>query len=64
MQRWRGPGSCDLARTIVKDCSARNSFGVAGGLSPILPAGTCVVGSPIRFGHVLPSDLRVFARAG
>jgi adenosylhomocysteine nucleosidase len=41
-----------LARAIVKDCSGLVSFGVAGGLSPNLPAGTCVVGSAILSGTI------------
>jgi adenosylhomocysteine nucleosidase len=39
-----------VARAIVKDCRGLISFGVAGGLSPGLPAGTCVVGSAILSG--------------
>jgi adenosylhomocysteine nucleosidase len=36
-----------LASAIAGDCCGLISFGVAGGLSPDLPAGTCVVGSTI-----------------
>ena len=36
-----------LASAIAGDCCGLMSFGVAGGLSPDLPAGTCVVGSTI-----------------
>src|SRR5262249_12603498 len=32
---------------IAPDCRGLISFGVAGGLSPDLPAGTCIVGSAI-----------------
>jgi hopanoid-associated phosphorylase len=39
-----------LARAITEDCRGFISFGVAGGLSSDLPAGTCVVGSEIQFG--------------
>jgi adenosylhomocysteine nucleosidase len=36
-----------LASTIAGDCRGLMSFGVAGGLSPDLPGGTCIVGSTI-----------------
>jgi len=36
-----------LASAIAGDCRGLISFGVAGGLSPDLPAGTCIVGSTI-----------------
>ena len=36
-----------LASAIAGDCCGLISFGVAGGLSPDLPAGTCIVGSTI-----------------
>ena len=36
-----------LAGAIGKDCRGLISFGVAGGLAPHLPAGTCIVGSTI-----------------
>jgi adenosylhomocysteine nucleosidase len=36
-----------LASVIAADCRGLISFGVAGGLSPDLPAGTCIVGSSI-----------------
>jgi adenosylhomocysteine nucleosidase len=36
-----------LASAIAGDCRGLISFGIAGGLSPDLPAGTCIVGSMI-----------------
>jgi adenosylhomocysteine nucleosidase len=36
-----------LASAIAGDCRGLISFGVAGGLSPDLPAGACIVGSTI-----------------
>ena len=36
-----------LAAAIAEDCGGLLSFGVAGGLSPDLPTGTCIVGSTI-----------------
>jgi adenosylhomocysteine nucleosidase len=39
-----------LASGIAKDCCGLISFGVAGGLSPDLQRGTCVVGSAILSG--------------
>jgi adenosylhomocysteine nucleosidase len=36
-----------LASAIAGDCCGLISFGIAGGLSPDLPAGTCIVGSTI-----------------
>jgi adenosylhomocysteine nucleosidase len=39
-----------LDRAIGKDCRGLVSFGVAGGLSPRLEAGTCVVGAAILSG--------------
>jgi hopanoid-associated phosphorylase len=39
-----------LGCTIAKDCRGLISFGFAGGLSPDLPAGTCIVGSDILSG--------------
>jgi len=36
-----------LASAITEDCCGLISFGIAGGLSPDLPAGTCIVGSTI-----------------
>jgi phosphorylase superfamily protein len=36
-----------LASAIAGDCCGLISFGVAGGLSPDIPAGTCIVGSMI-----------------
>jgi adenosylhomocysteine nucleosidase len=39
-----------LLSAIGKDCRGLISFGVAGGLSPALKAGTCIVGSAIHAG--------------
>ena len=39
--------AASLASAIAGDCRGLISFGVAGGLSPDLPAGTCIVGSMI-----------------
>lgn len=39
--------AASLASAIAGECCGLISFGVAGGLSPDLPAGTCVVGSTI-----------------
>src|SRR5882757_5827657 len=39
-----------LGCAIANDCRGLISFGVAGGLSPDLMAGTCVVGSEILSG--------------
>ena len=39
-----------ISRTILKNCRGIISFGVAGGLLPNMPAGTCVVGSEILSG--------------
>jgi adenosylhomocysteine nucleosidase len=36
-----------LASAVAEDCCGLISFGVAGGLSPDLPTGTCIVGSTI-----------------
>ena len=36
-----------LGSVIAEDCRGLISFGLAGGLSPNLPAGTCIVGSTI-----------------
>jgi adenosylhomocysteine nucleosidase len=36
-----------LVSAITGDCCGLISFGIAGGLSPDLPAGTCIVGSKI-----------------
>jgi adenosylhomocysteine nucleosidase len=36
-----------LASAVAADCRGLISFGIAGGLSPDLPAGTCIVGSMI-----------------
>jgi adenosylhomocysteine nucleosidase len=45
------------ARTLVRGCPGIISFGVAGGLSPQLRSGTCVVGSAVLSGsNRMPID--------
>ena len=47
---YSGDGSTlagSLESAIADDCCGFISFGIAGGLSPDLPAGTCIVGSTI-----------------
>jgi len=39
-----------LSRAVASDCAGLISFGVAGGLSPELPPGSCIVGSAILDG--------------
>ena len=46
-----------ISRAIADDCRGLISFGVAGGLAPDLPPGTCVVGSAILSGTArMPTD--------
>jgi adenosylhomocysteine nucleosidase len=46
-----------ISRAIDDDCRGLISFGVAGGLAPALPPGTCVVGSAIVSGEAqMPTD--------
>jgi len=51
-----------LARAIGDDCCGLISFGLAGGLSPELQAGTCVVGSTILAGTARFTTDRDWAR--
>jgi len=51
-----------LARAIGDDCCGLISFGLAGGLSPELQAGTCVVGSTIVTGTARFTTDRDWAR--
>ena len=49
--------AADISRAIADDCRGLISFGVAGGLAPDLPPGTCVVGSAIVSGTAqMPTD--------
>lgn len=46
-----------LARAIDADCGGLISFGVAGGLDPDLPPGTCIVASEVVSGSTrIPTD--------
>jgi len=61
-----GDGStlvASLASAIVGDCCGLISFGIAGGLSPGLRAGTCIVGSTIVAENIELSTDRHWSQA-